>query len=365
MCSTSALRAQFHCLLPVLKSTGERTMRNIDKVFVGFFGIATLLSGATDYKIVARYPVPGTGGWDYVGIDSAARRVYISHATQVDVIDADSGKLVGTIPDTPGVHGAAIAPEFKHGFTSNGRENKVSMFDLSTLQLIKKIDVGKGPDGIYYDPGTKRVFTNNHGTHDISAIDAASGDVVGTVKMEGDGEQAVIGNGLIYVNSEEAGEVVAFDPKSLEVKSRFPIGVAKTPTGLAYDAKTNRLFIGCRNEPKLVVMDAANGKVINSFPIGAGCDYAGFDPGANLIFLSCGGGTGTLSIYHEKSADVYEDAGAVTTQPSAKTMAFDPKTKKIFLPAAEYTETPPAQPGGRPTRTMKPGSFAVVVVGKS
>src|SRR2546427_9414296 len=145
-------------------------------------------------------------------IDSSARRIYLSHGTQVDVVDADSGKVVGTIPDTPGVHGAAIASEFKHGFTSNGREDKVSMFDPATLQLIKKIDVGKGPDGIYYDPATKRVFTNNHGSHDISAIDAKSGDVVGTVKVEGDGEQAVIGgDGLIYVNSEDTAEVVVFN----------------------------------------------------------------------------------------------------------------------------------------------------------
>src|SRR5467141_814290 len=178
-------------------------MRNIERVFVGLFGAVMLLSGATDYQIVARYPVPGTGGWDYVGIDSAARRVYISHATQVDVLDADNGKLVGTIPDTPGVHGVAIAAAFKHGFTSNGRENKVSMFDPETLQLIKKIDVGKGPDGIYYDPGTKRVFTNNHGSHDITAIDAASGEVVGTVQVAADGEQAVIGDDVIYVNSED------------------------------------------------------------------------------------------------------------------------------------------------------------------
>src|SRR5438874_4842359 len=236
------------------------------------------------------------------------------------------------------------------------------MFDSVTLQLIKKIDVGKGPDGIYYDPGTKRIFTNNHGSHDISAIDAKTGQVVGTVKVEGDGESAVVADGVVYVNLEDTNEVVTFDPKSLEVKQRFPIGVAKTPTGLAYDAKTNRLFIGCRNEPKMVVMDAASGKVINSFPIGAGVDYAGFDPDAHLIFFSCG--DGNLSIYREKSADVYEDAGAVKTQPSAKTMAFDPKTKKIFLPAAEYSEGPPAQPGGRPTRTMKPGSFVIVVVGK-
>jgi DNA-binding beta-propeller fold protein YncE len=338
-------------------------MQKANSISLVMLSSALLLQGATGYKVETRYPVPGDGGFDYVAIDSAARRIYLSHGTQVDVVDADSGKVVGTIADTPGVHGAAIASEFKHGFTSNGRENKVSMFDPATLQLIQKIDVGKGPDGIYYDPATKRVFTNNHGSHDVTAIDAKTGEVVGTVKVEGDGEEAVIGaDGLVYVNSENTNEVVVFDPKSLEVKKRFPIGVAKTPTGLAYDAKTNRLFVGCRNEPMMVVMDAASGKVINSFPIGAGVDYAAFDPKAKLIFFSCG--DGTLSIYHEKSADSYEDAGAVKTQPSAKTMAFDPKTKKIFLAAAEYIETPATDSSKRPRRSVKPGSFVVVVVGK-
>lgn len=332
-------------------------------LILGVLLVALPMVCDTGYKVQTRYPVPGEGGWDYVYIDSAARRVYLSHGTQVDVVDADSGKVVGTITDTPGVHGVAIAPEFKHGFTSNGRESKVSMFDPATLALIKKIDVGKGPDGIYYDAKTKRVFTNNHGTHDVTAIDAKSGEVVGTVKLQGDGEEAVIGDdGLIYVNSEDTAEVVVFDPQSLEVKHRFAIGVAKTPTGLAYDGKTKRLFIGTRDEPKMVVMDATNGKVINSFPIGKGVDYAAFDPQAKLIFFSCG--EGTLSIYHEKSADEYEDAGAVKTQPGARTMAFDPKTKKIFLSAAEVVETPAAEPSQRPRRSIKPGSFVVLVVGK-
>lgn len=321
-----------------------------------------VVQGGSGYKLETRYPVPGNGGFDYVTIDSAARRLYLSHGTEVNVVDPDNGKLIGTIADTPGVHGAAIASEFKHGFTSNGRENKVSMFDLATLQTIKKIDVGKGPDGIYYDPATKRVFTNNHGSHDITAIDAKTGEVVGTVKAEGDGESAVVADGVVYLNIEDTSEVIVFDPKSLEVKHRFPIGVAKTPTGLAYDAKTKRLFIGCRNEPKMVVMDSTSGKVINSFPIGRGVDYGGFDPQAKLIFMSCG--EGVLSIFHEKSADDYEDAGAVKTQAGARTMAFDPKTKKIFLTTAEYVEAPPATPGGRPQRTIKPGSFVVLVVSK-
>ena len=194
----------------------------IASVLAGCFSAALLLQAAAEYKVEGRYPIPGTSGFDYATIDSSARRIYVSHGTQVDVLDADSGKLVGAIPDTPGVHGIAIASEFKHGFTSNGRENKVSMFDPSTLALIRKIDVGKGPDGIYYDPDTRRVFTNNHGSHDITAIDASTGDVVGTVKAQGDGEQAVIGSdGLIYVNSEDTAEVVVFDPKSLDGVSRL------------------------------------------------------------------------------------------------------------------------------------------------
>src|SRR5690242_9628547 len=271
--------------------------------------ITATFQGGTTYKVETKYPVAGNGGFDYVTIDSAARRLYLSHGTQVDVVDADSGKLLGTIADTPGVHGVALASEFKHGFTSNGRENKVSMFDPTTLQLINKVEVGKGPDGIYFDPGTKRIFTNNHGSHDITAIDAKTGQVTGTVKVEGDGESAVVADGVVYLNLEDTNEVVVFDPKSLEVKKRFPIGVAKTPTGLAYDAKTKRLFIGCRNEPKMVVMDAVSGRVISSFAIGRGVDYAAFDPQSKLVFFSCG--EGVLSVFHEKSADEYEDVGPV------------------------------------------------------
>jgi DNA-binding beta-propeller fold protein YncE len=275
-------------------------------ILTGLLAIVPL-QGGTGYKVETRYPVPGNGGFDYLLIDSPSRRLYLSHGTQVDVIDPDNGKLIGTIPDTPGVHGIAIAPEFKHGFTSNGRENKVSMFDSTTLQLINKIEVGKVPDAIYYDSATKRVFTNNHGSHDITAIDAKTGQIVGTVKAEGDGESAVVAGGLIYVNMEDTNDVLVFDPKSLEVKKRFPIGVARTPTGLAYDSKSKRLFIGCRNEPKMVVMDAVSGKVFHSFPIGRGVDYAAFDPQARLIFFSCS--EGVLNIFHQKSADDYETSG--------------------------------------------------------
>jgi YVTN family beta-propeller protein len=340
-------------------------MKNTTSFVAVVFAAAMALQGGTGYKVTNRYAIDGTEGWDYVGIDSEARRLYVSHGTRVEVLDADSGKSVGTVADTPGVHGIAIATGMNRGFTSNGKEDKVSIFDTKTLKLIEKIDVGKEPDGIYYDPATKRVFTNNHGSHDISAIDAKTGKVVGTVAVEGDGEQAVVAaGGLIYVNLEDKAEVVAFDPKSLEVKKRFPIGVAMTPTGLAYDAKTNRLFIGTRKEPLMIVMDAATGKVITSMPIGGGVDYAGFDPATRLIFFSCGA-AGSVSVFHEKSADEYEDAGPIATQVNAKTMAFDTKTKKIFLPAAEYLVTPATDPAKRPVRTVKPGSFGMLVVSNS
>ena len=150
-------------------------MITIKTALVAISAAMLFMQSSSGYKVVNRYPVPGNGGWDYISIDSAARRLYVSHGTEANVVDADNGKLIGTIPDTPGIHGIAIASEFKHGFTSNGRENKVSMFDTDTLKLINKIDVGKGPDGIYYDPATKRVFTNNHGSHDVTAIDAKTG----------------------------------------------------------------------------------------------------------------------------------------------------------------------------------------------
>jgi DNA-binding beta-propeller fold protein YncE len=317
--------------------------------------------GWETYRKEAKYPVSGDGGWDYITVDSEARRLYVSHDTQVNVLDADTGKAIGVIADTPGVHGTAIASAQKRGFTSNGREDKVSMFDLATLQLIRKIDVGKGPDGIYFDAASKRVFTNNHGSHDVSAIDAVTGDLAGTVKLEGDGEQAIVAaNGLIYVNSENTSEVVAFDPKTLQVKTRHPLGVAKTPTGLAYDARTNRLFIACRNAPKMVVMDAANGKVVASLPIGTGADAAAYDVDSKTIFVS--NGDGVLNLFRQKSADEYEDLGPVMTQPSAKTMALDSKTKRVYLPAAEVDVIPAASAAERAQRKIRPGSFAVLVL---
>lgn len=326
------------------------------------FSILATAQGA--YKVQTRFPLAETGveGWDYITLDGAARRLYISHSSKVEVVDADSGKHVGVIPDTPGVHGIAIAKGMDRGFTSNGRENKVSIFNTKTLALIEKIEVGQGPDGIFYDEGTKLVFTNNHGSHDITAIDAATGKVAGTIKVGGDGEQTVAGKkGMLYTNIEDTHEVVIFDPKALTVKSRWKIDGGETPTGLAIDNKHDRLFVTCRSKV-MVVMDSLTGKKIASFPIGARVDWAEFDSSTQNIFVS--NGDGTLNIFHQKSADDYEDMGALRTQPGAKTMAFDAKTKKIFLPAAEMVEVPATTPGGRVRTSIKPGSFTILVVGK-
>jgi YVTN family beta-propeller protein len=315
--------------------------------------------GFAKYHISATYPVGGTESWDYITVDSAARRLYVSHQTKVEVLNADTGKVAGVIADTPGVHGVAVAAGTNRAFTSNGSEDTVTMFDTETLRTIAKIPVGKGPDGIYFDRASNRVFTNNHGSHDITAIDPAAGKVVGTVAIEGAGEQAVSGpGGLIYVNLEDKAEVAVFDPKTLAVKKRFPIGIAKTPTGLAVDVERNRLFVACRSE-MMVVMDAQTGKVIAHIPIGAGVDAAGFDPASHRIFAS--NNDGTLNIIQEKSADQYEDLGSIVIHPTGKTMAFDAQTRKIFVPAADVEIIPASDPSQKPQRKVTPGTFAVYV----
>jgi DNA-binding beta-propeller fold protein YncE len=325
------------------------------------FHIIMCAFGWEKYRIEARYSLPGAGSWDYVTVDSASRRVFLSHETQVDVINAENGKLLGTIADTPGVHGVAIASKSNRGFTSNGREDKVTMFEAESLRPIRKIDVGKGPDGIYFDAGSNRVFTNNHGSHDITAIDVTTSAVAGTVRIGGDGEQAVSGaDGLIYVNLEDKSEVAVFDPRSLEVKKRFPLTGASTPTGLAMDARNQRLFIACRSQV-LVVMDATSGKTIAKLPIGAAVDAATFDPDTRLLFAS--NGDGTLNIFHQESADSYQDLGSIRTHLKAKTMGFDPKTRKIYLSSGDIETIPPADPSQKAQRKVVPGTFEVLVAG--
>jgi DNA-binding beta-propeller fold protein YncE len=337
-------------------------MTKTTALWIALLAGATALQAQSGYKLIGSYPIPGTGTFDYVSIDSGARRLYVSHQTRLEVLDADSGKAVGFIPDTPGVHGALIVPKFNHGFTTNGGEAKVTMFDTKTLKVIKKIDVGVRPDSFVYDAGSGRAFISNHGPTTITAIDPASGNVLGTLQVGGSAEQMVVGgDGLLYTSIQQLGEVLSFDPKTLQVKNHFPVAGCPHPSGLGVDTKYHRLFVGCGNQV-LVVMDAQDGKVITSMPIGDKNDGVWFDPQGRLVFASTG--EGKLNIFHQKSADRYEDAGTVATEPNAKTSVFDAKTGKVYLIAADIETIPAADPSQQPTRKVKEGTFKVLVVGK-
>ncbi len=322
-----------------------------------FLGLAALCAAADapGFKVTKKYSIPGEGGFDYIMFDSSSNRLYVSHGTKVDVLDADSGKVAGAVEDTPGVHGIATVPALHRGFTTNGENGTVSVFDTNTLKTIKKISVAKDPDFIFYDPRTKRVLVCHGDGAAITAIDPEKAVVVGKIDLGGGAEAAVVnGQGTGFVNLEEEAEVVSFDPQKLAVKQKWPITGCKTPTGLAIDAPNSRLFIGCRSKV-LAVMDATSGKVITTLPIGDRVDAVAFDPDNKLIFASNGGGT--VSVIRQKSANEYESVGDIQTQKSAKTMAFDPKTKRLFLSAAEM-ETGAKGQRARP----KPGSFTVLVV---
>ena len=314
--------------------------------------------------VIKTFKVGGDGGWDYLKLDSESHRLFISRSTHVVVIDAESGKPVGDIPDTPGVHGIALAPDLGRGFTSNGREGTVSIFDLKTLKPISKVQaVGENPDAIIFDPATKRVFTFNGRSGDSTAIDAASGNIVGKIALGGKPEFAVSdGEGQIFVNLEDKSELLALDPKDLKVKSRWPLAPCESPSGLAMDKKNRRLFAGCDNK-MMAVVNADTGKVITTLPIGDGVDADGFDPDNQLAFASCG--EGVLTVVKEESPDKFTVAQNVKTERGARTMALDPETHKIFLVTAKFGPPPAAtaqQPHPRPA--ILPDTFEVLVVGK-
>ncbi len=314
---------------------------------------------APGFKMTKKYPVPGDGGFDYIVFDNSSSRLYVSHGTEVNVVDADSGKVLGKIEDTPGVHGIAIVPELHRGFTTNGGNATVSVFDTDTFKTIRTISVAKDPDFVFYDPKTKRVLVCHGDAAAITAIDPEKETVIGKIDLGGGAEAAVVnGKGIGFVNLEESATVVSFDPQGLSVKQKWPINGCKTPTGLAMDVPNSRLFIGCRSKV-LAVMDANSGQVITTLPIGERVDAVAFDQDNRLIFAS--NGDGTVSVIRQKSANDYESVGDIQTQKSAKTMAFDPKTKRLFLSAAEM-ESVPAANGQRARMKPKPGTFTVLLV---
>ena len=315
------------------------------------------------YHVITTYNVAGEGWWDYLTADSEARRVYISRGTHVAVIDADSGKTVGDIADTPGVHGIALAPEFGRGFTSNGREGAVSIFDIKTLAPTSKVKVGDNPDAILYDPATKRVFTFNGRSQDSTVIDAASGNVLGTIKLDGKPEFAAAdGRGTIYVNIEDKSELTAIDPNKQEVKVKWPLAPCEEPTGLSMDRKNRRLFVGCESK-MMAVVDADSGKVLATLPIGEGVDATAFDPETGLAFASCG--EGVLTVVKEESPDKFSVAENVPTKRGARTLALDAKTHNIFVVTADFGPPPaPTADNPHPRPAMLPDSFVVLVVSK-
>jgi YVTN family beta-propeller protein len=297
-------------------------------------------------------------------MDAKARRLYVSHATHVVVVDADSGAIVGDIPDTPGVHGIAIVEDAGKGYVSNGRASTVTVFDLKTLKALKQIPVGKNPDAIIYDAASKRVFTMNGASEDVTAIDIKTDTVAGTLALGGKPEFAVTDEqGHIFVNLEDKSAIVEFNSRKLAVEANWPIAPAEEPSGLAFDRKHHRLFSVGSNK-LMAVVNADNGKVLTTLPIGTGVDGTAFDPDTGLIFSS-NGGDGTLTVLHEDSPDKYSVVENITTQKGARTIALDPKTHKVYLVTAEFGPPPAPTPDRpRPRPSIVPGTFTLLVVGK-
>lgn len=315
------------------------------------------------YKFIKEIPVGGDGGWDYASVDAAGRRLYVSHASKVVVIDLDQDKVVGEITETSGVHGIAIAPELNRAFVSCGRDNKVNVVDLKTLKTIKRVDTDKNPDAILFEPGKKEVYAFNGSSSSATVIDAATGNAVTTISLSGKPEFAAADPkvGRVYVNIEDKSEVAVIDTGKHEVVATWPIAPGEEASGMAFDPENHRLFLGCNNK-LMVVMDSTNGKVLGTLPIGQGVDANAFDPANKFAFAS--NGDGTVTVAHEDSPDTCTVVQTLKTQRGSRTMTIDPTTHKIYLAAAEFEQ--PAQapaPGQRQRPKMIPGTFKVMVYG--
>lgn len=340
-----------------------------------FWGAATLCllipawcaadENSPGYQVIKTIKVGGEGFWDYLTCDGAAHRLYISRGTRVQVLDLDKEEICGEIKNTPGVHGIALNPDKGRGYTSNGRDGTVTVFDVKNLDEIKRIEVGKdkGPDGILYDPSSKRVFTFNGRGKDCTAIDTEKDEVVGNLDLGGKPESAACdGKGMVYVNIEDKSEIVAIDAANLKEKARWSVSPGEEAVGLAIDPAHNRLYCSCHNG-KMVVLDTESGKVLGTAPIGKGTDYACFDADKGLAFSS--NGDGTLSIVKDDGAGGFKTVQNVKTQRGARTMALDPMSHKVYLVTAKFKPAPEGanQQGQRRRPEMEPDSFVVLVVG--
>ncbi|HKN34830.1 MAG TPA: hypothetical protein VJX16_16440 [Terriglobales bacterium] len=344
-------------------------MRRISYVVCAAMIVAGLIltssakgQSSAGYHLLKTYKLGGEGGWDYLTLDNSTRYLYISRGTHVAVIDVDTGKEVGEIGDTPGVHGIALAPDLGRGFTSNGREGTVSIFDLKTFKTLSKVKVGQNPDAILYDPASQRVFTFNGRSSDSTAIDAAKGTVVGTIKLEGKPEFAVSdGKGELFVNIEDKNQLDALDSNKLEVKARWPLAPCEGPSGLSLDRANRRLFSGC--EKLMAIVDADSGKIVSSLPICDGVDATAYDDETKMAFASCH--DGKLTVIREESPDKFSVVENATTQEGARTMALDPKTHQVYTVTAKFGPRPaPTEQNPRPRPSLTPDSFVVLVMGK-
>jgi DNA-binding beta-propeller fold protein YncE len=326
----------------------EKFMRShvLCSAMIAVLSCALLAAPASSggYSVIKKIPLPGTGSWDYLTVDEAARRLYVSHGTQVEVLDIDALTVVGSIPKTLGVHGVALAPETGRGFVSNGQANNVTIFDLKTLKPIADVPAGQKPDAIIYDPATSRVFAFNGGSNSATAIDAAAGKVAGTVDLGGGPEFAAAdGKGYVYDNLEDESLVLKINASDLKVEQRWPTAPCSSPSSMAMDRPNRRLFLGCRSKV-MAVLNADTGKVITTLPIGDHVDATAFDTETRMIFNS--NGEGTVTVIRQDDPDKYSVVETVKTAPRAKTMALDPKTHRLFLSTAEN------------------GQFEVLVVGQ-
>ncbi|WP_428329982.1 YncE family protein [Mucilaginibacter sp.] len=337
-------------------------------LFAALAGIALALPVSlsaqtkTGFKVLTTFPIKSSGGWDYITVDGASKRIYASHGMQVNILDVATGDSVGIIPDTKGVHGIALAPGLNKGYTSNGRANNVTVFDLKTNQVIKQVAAGTNPDAIFYDEFSKKVYAFNGRSKDATVIDAVTDQVVANIPLGGKPETGVSdGKGKVYVNIEDTNEEVEIDAATFKVLNRWKLEGGEEPSGLAIDTKTKRLFIGCGGNKTMIVLNATNGKIVGKFPIGD-CDGVAFDPELKQAYSS--NNEGTISVIRELSADKFEFVENIKSEKGARTIGIDTLTHKLYLPTAQLKPVEPTAENAHPRPQQIPGTFHVVVVGK-
>jgi len=326
---------------------------------------ALVLCGTTfaqeSYKFFNEIPIGGEGGWDYVTIDATARRLYLSHATKVVVVDLTKNAVIGEIADTPGVHGFVAVPELQRGFSTNGKEAKVSIVHLSTLKTISKIDTGANPDALIYEARRGELYVFNHTGNSATVVDAKAAKVISTIPLDGNPEFAAADADRVYCNIEDKSEIEVIDTSKHEVVARWPLAPGEEPTGMALDAAHHRLFAGCHNN-LMPMLDTQTGKVVATVPIGAGVDACVFEDATQFVFASCGDGTTTIA--KEETPQKLTVAQTLKTERGARTMALDPETHRIYLPTAEFHPAPSPAPGASPERpTIIPNTLKLLVYG--